>query len=116
MLSEISKIIEAFQELQRLHQLNLELLEQLNVACGYFVDNSIPLPNVEILHSLFAKSKALLTEIESSEPKILQYQKIADEKKHLNRTDEDVPVPFQPLYKGAIVCAEHNRPQLKLEF
>ena len=29
---------------------------------------------------------------------------------------ETEPHTFQPLYKGAIVCAEHNRPQLKLKF
>lgn len=33
---------------------------------------------------------------------------LADEKKHLFRTDEDVPVPFLALYKGGYSFSEHN--------
>ncbi len=73
--------------------IGLGLLEQLNVACGYFITNNITLPNSETLYSLFQKSKALLNEIQADEPKTLQYTSLADEKKHPFRTDEEVPVP-----------------------
>jgi hypothetical protein len=88
-LSRLAEIIETLQEVERLHQLNLELLEQLNVIGGWLVEHDIPIPNPHILYSLLAKAKALLNEIESDEPKVVQYQKLADEKKQLNRTDEE---------------------------
>ncbi len=49
---------------------------------------------------------ALLNEIQAETPKILQYQKLADEKKHLHGTDEDVPVPKVSIYKGGTVFSE----------
>lgn len=93
----LQEVIEALQELERLHQLNIELLEQLDVACGWLLDNHIQLPNASTFCSLLTKSKALLKEIQATEPKTWQIAKIADEKKHLNRTDEEVPAPKQQL-------------------
>jgi hypothetical protein len=81
-LSELQTIIETYQELQRLHQLNTELLEQLNVAVSYFVDNDILLPNREILSSLFVKSQTILNEIQADTPKILMYKKLSDASYH----------------------------------
>jgi len=76
-----------------MHQLNLELLEQLDVACGWILDKHITIPNSEQIASLLVKAKALLKEIQAEEPRVLQYQKLADEKKQHIRADEDEPVP-----------------------
>lgn len=35
----LTQTIDALSELKRMHQLNFELLEQLNVTCEYFVLN-----------------------------------------------------------------------------
>jgi len=88
-LSNLSSIIDTLQELERLHQLNSELLEQLNVICGWLLEHNIQIPDPELLLSLLQKAKALLKEIEADEPKLLQYPKLADEKKQHLRTDEE---------------------------
>jgi hypothetical protein len=115
-LSELSKIIETLQELEQMHSLNLELLEQLNVACSWIVEHSIPIPNLSSLLSLLRKTKALLAEIQADEPKLLQYQKLADEKKHLFRTDEEgteslclssLQLPIHRIRK----CFNHSNPK-----
>ena len=92
-LSELSKIIDALQELERMHQLNLELLEQLDVVFEWIIKSDMPIPNGEKLSALFTKTEALLKELYFSSSRTLAYRKLADEKKHLFRTDEDVPVP-----------------------
>ena len=93
MSSDLSVIIEKYQELQQLHQLNLELLEQLNIACGYFVDNNIPLPNLKTLYSLFQKAQSILNEIQADTPKILQYNKLSDDWKHRDKSNGKVTEP-----------------------
>ena len=75
-MSSLNTIVETLQELERLHQLNSELLEQLNVICGWLLEHNIQIPNSEVLLSLLQKAKVLLTEIEADEPKILQYSAI----------------------------------------
>jgi len=90
----VTEIIDTLTELKRMHQLNMELLEQLGVACGWLLEHNIPIPNASTLASLVRKSLALLTEIQTETPKTLQYQKLADEKKHLHGTDGEVPVPL----------------------
>ncbi len=82
-----------------MHQLNLELLEQLNVACNYLLSNNVLVPNRNTFASLLRKAWALMDEIKADEPKIIQYTKLTDEKKHLFRTDEDVPVPNISSFK-----------------
>jgi len=77
-----------------LHQLNFELLEQLNVICQWLLDNHIPIPNEEHLSSLFKRSLTLLTEMQADTPEILQYQKLTDEKKQSHRTDEEETEPY----------------------
>jgi hypothetical protein len=92
-LSKLTEIIDTLQEVERLHQLNLELLEQLNVISGWLVEHDIPIPNPHILYSLLAKAKVLLNEIQSDEPKILQYRvirrKVTEEK-----SDDKVTEPL----------------------
>lgn len=75
-LSELAKIIETLQELERVHQLNLELLEQLDVVFEWIIKNDMLVPNREKLSSLLIKIHALLEELYSSSPQILQYQAI----------------------------------------
>ena len=59
----LGEIIETLKELRRMHQLNFELLDQLNVACGWVLENHIDLPNKEKLASLLSKGTTLLEEI-----------------------------------------------------
>ena len=61
----LSEIIDSLSELKRMHQLNLELLEQLGVACGWILDNTVTVPNREHLASLLNKARALFDEIYS---------------------------------------------------
>lgn len=75
------QISNSLSELKRMHQLNFELLEQLNVSCDFILNNYADLPNNIRLSSLLAKSASLLAEIQADEPKILQY------KTHLTRVN-----------------------------
>jgi hypothetical protein len=90
--NSIDDIVYTLNELRRLHQLNFELLEQLHVTISWIFEHGIPLPNLDTLHSLCTKAKSLLIEIQSENPKILQYSS-ADEKKQHFRTDEDETEP-----------------------
>jgi hypothetical protein len=82
-LSELSTIIETLQELQRMHQLNLELLEQLDIVFKWIAETDIPIPNKEKLATLLYKTKALLKELYApSTFKILQYRKLSDDSYH----------------------------------
>jgi hypothetical protein len=83
-----SEVIDTLIELKRLHQLNLELLEQLDVTCSWLLDNGIKLPNENKFHSLLIKARALLIEIQTATPKF-SYQKLADETLQGKRTDGD---------------------------
>jgi hypothetical protein len=90
----IQETIDALSELKRLHQLNFELLEQLNVACQWIIDSHLCIPNEEKMRSLIGKSLILLNEIQADEPKVLQYQKLADEKKQPFTTADKETEPF----------------------
>jgi hypothetical protein len=100
-LSELSVIIETLQELERIYQLNLEVLEQLNIICGWILKNDVAIPNKDKLDSMFLKTQALLKELYFSSPKTLHYRKLTDEKKQHFRTDEDVPVPLYIVLESA---------------
>jgi hypothetical protein len=96
--SILAEIIDTLNELERMHQLNYELLEQLNVACGYLRENKLSLPNGEKFANLLSKAMALLAEIQAKAPKMLQYQKLADERKQHFRTDGEVTEPLGLVY------------------
>lgn len=102
MSSSLDTIIETLQELERLHQLNLELLEQLNVISGWLVEHKISIPNPQVLYSLLARAKSLLNDIQSDEPKILQYQPIR-RKVTESKSDGEVTVPvFHASFNPAL--------------
>jgi hypothetical protein len=84
----IAETIDTLTELKRMYQLNLELLEQLGVACGWLLDNKIPIPNRDTICSLLVKARMLLDEIYS--PPFLQHRK---------RTPEDSTEPFNLSFK-----------------
>jgi dsDNA-specific endonuclease/ATPase MutS2 len=86
MLTEIAEIL---TELERMHQLNYELLEQLNVVFRYIRENNIPIPHKEKLASLLSKAMTLLAEIQTKSPKCINYPSIADENLQRKRTDGD---------------------------
>jgi hypothetical protein len=90
----IQETIDTLNELKRLHQLNFELLEQLNVVCQWMLDNYIHVPDEEKMRSLLGKSLTLLREIQADTPQIILYQKLADKKKQTYGTDEEEPEPF----------------------
>jgi hypothetical protein len=89
----IDNIVDTLTELKRLHQLNMELLEQLHVATNWLFEHNIPLPNTDTLYSLFQKSKSLLIEIQAGEPKILRYY-ASRQKVTPSETDEDETEPY----------------------
>ena len=93
MLSEVNSTL---QELQRLHQLNIELLEQLDVTFSWLLDNHIKLPNESAFYSLVLKARALMIEIQAGEPNI-QYKKLADEFLQRKLTDKDFTEPDYSL-------------------
>jgi hypothetical protein len=98
-VSDLTPTIQALQELQRMHQLNLELLEQLSVFAEWVINNHNSIPNRDKLESLLHKTQALMKELYSSNSQnMLQYQKLTDEKKHPFRTDD----------KGTEPLAERN--------
>jgi hypothetical protein len=75
----IQATIETLTELKRMYQLNYELLEQLNVACQWILDNQIHISNEEQIRSLLSKAVILLNELRADEPRIIQYQKLPNE-------------------------------------
>ncbi len=91
----IQEVVDTLNELKRLHQLNFELMEQLNVVCQWILDNHISIPDDGKMRSLLGKSLTLLTEIRTDVPNvlILRSQKLADEKKQHIETDEEGTAP-----------------------
>jgi len=89
----ITEIINTLSELKRMHQLNLELLEQLGVACSWLMEHNIPIPNASTLSSLLSKTMVVLAEIYSDMPKVLQYsairRKVTDQKSDGEVTEPD---------------------------
>lgn len=77
----LSTVIRTLEELKRMHQLCYELLEQLNVSCGFLRQNNIRLPNEEKLASLLSKAMVLLEEI-NTEP-------VSDEFLQRKKPDKD---------------------------
>lgn len=76
-MSDLSTIIQNLQELQRMHQLNLELLEQLGVFFQWVLDNKMTIPDRDKFDSLLHRTQALMNELYSSNtPKTLQYSSI----------------------------------------
>lgn len=105
-MTKLQEVIDTYQELQRMHKLNIEMLEQLAVACDYLVTNQIQLPNASTFASLLSKAMVLMDEIQADEPKILQYT--TNRRKftapfHGNKTDEDVTEPNASAYKGMVL-------------
>jgi hypothetical protein len=68
------EVIDTLQELKRMHQLNIEILEQLAVTCEFLTSHHVQVPNSNILASLLSKAMALLDELQAETPKTLQYQ------------------------------------------
>jgi hypothetical protein len=99
-LTDLTEIIDTLTELKRMHQLNYELLEQLNVTCDYLLTHYPNLPNNKKLASLLSKSMSVLKEIKTNSPKILVYQNLSDERKHRDDSDGKVPVPKSGLFIG----------------
>ena len=66
-----SESVETYNELLRLHQLNLELLETLELSLFWLKDfsnkNNIPIPNREKFTHLLNKIHALVTEVSSNQ-------------------------------------------------
>ena len=89
------EIIDTLKELKRMHQLNYELLEQLNIACGFLRKNHISLPNEEKIVILLSKAMSLLAEIQAKTPIMLQYQKIGRRKVTDYRADGEVTEPTE---------------------
>jgi hypothetical protein len=103
--TEITKI----EELLYLKRLNIALLDTTKTMLTWVFDycekNSIPIWKEKNLITLITMTQNTLREISQESwtaLKLTEYQKVADEKKHLNGTDKEVPVPFHALYKGGL--------------
>ena len=81
-MSDLSQTIQALQELQRMHQLNLELLEQLGVFFEWILNSEINIPDKEKFNSLFFKTKALLEELYCGKSYTFVYRKPSDDFLH----------------------------------
>ena len=95
MTGYLEAVTKTLNELQRLHELNVELLEQLDVACTWLIDNRVQVPNESVFYSLLSKSKVLLEEMQADEPIILRYTTNSRRKVTLFKTDEEVPEPMK---------------------
>lgn len=72
----------------------------LNVVMDYCKAKNIPLYQEENIWNLVRKAQSLFKEIESLNSSMFNTQNLlADEKKHLNGTDEDETESIAPLYK-----------------
>jgi hypothetical protein len=60
LLTGLHDLDEILQEAKRVHQLNIELLEQLDISCGWLLDNHVQVPNTSTFCSLLTKAKAIL--------------------------------------------------------
>jgi len=92
----LSDIIDTLSELKRMHQLNLELLEQLDVTCGWLLENRLHPPNEEKFYHLINKTKVLFEEMRADKPKILQYSAIR-RKVTEPKSDDNVTVPVSAM-------------------
>jgi hypothetical protein len=96
--ARLAMLAKTMQELQRMHQLNIELLEQLEVACSFLLQNHVEVPNKRTFKSLLRKAWSLMDEIRADEIKDVQYtvsrRKVTD-----FGTDEDETESIAPLYK-----------------
>lgn len=104
-MSELPIVIEKLQQLERMHQLNLELLEQLAIASEWIIANELLVPNIDKFRSLLTKTNALLKELYSTQPeKTLIYRKlpVGDDFSHEKKKsfgDGDFTESIAPLYK-----------------
>lgn len=93
-MSDLPTIIQTLQELLNMHQLNLELLEQLGVFLEWILKNNKVIPDRERFESLLHKTQALMKELYlSSTPRILQYRTLSDESKQPRKSDGEVTEP-----------------------
>jgi hypothetical protein len=94
-VTELPTIIQNLQELQLMHQLNLELLEQLGVFFEWILKNKAVIPDRKKFESLLHKTQALMKELYlSSTPRILQYRTLSDESKQPQKSDGEVTEPY----------------------
>ncbi len=92
----LTEIIDTLKELKRMHQLNLELLEQLGVTCGWLLDNHVNVPNSEHIHSLLVKTQTLLNEI--------YFPTSSDGFLRRKKSDEDLTAPCFDRFLFAACC------------
>jgi hypothetical protein len=101
-LTKLQEVIDTYQELQRMHQLNIELLEQLAVTCDYLLRNKVAMPNESTLVSLLEKAMTLLNEIQADKPKLLQYttnRRILTGEHSKDETDKDFTESIAETYR-----------------
>ena len=92
-LTILQEATDTFQELKRMHQLNIELLENLSLACNHLVTFHIQVPNASTLASLLNKATTLLDEITASESQTIKYRKLSDDWKHRDKPNGKVTEP-----------------------
>lgn len=76
----IAEIKSVLDEVERLQQLNYELLEQLNIIFAHINKNKLEIADKEKLAGLLNKAMVLLSEIHSNPPKDYYVQKVSRRK------------------------------------
>jgi hypothetical protein len=79
-VSDLSILAQNIQELDRLKQLNYELLEELEVLLDYMHLSNFPIPDREKFNALLSKTHSTLTEIHCSSSLTIQFQSISRRK------------------------------------
>ena len=93
-VSELETIIQNLQELQRMHQLNLELIEYFGVWLEWIRKNDVPVPDKEKFYSFVSKTRALIHEIYSGlSSKTVIYRKLSDGSYHDDKSNGKLPEP-----------------------
>ena len=99
----IRACMEDIQEILKLKQLNVELLQTLELILLWFKDyhqkTGLPIPRAELLDSLLNKADSLIDEVCSP----LFYNNASHQTTvNMNHeTDDKLPEPLGSLYKGA---------------
>lgn len=98
---DLREAIDTYEELLRMHQLNLELLETLELSLlwvqGFSKNCDVSIPNKETLTRLLTKTSRLIEEISATNPIATKRFQSIRRKKTPFKSDVDEPEPVFQL-------------------
>jgi hypothetical protein len=121
MLSEVRDVLNSIIDM---HQLNFELLEELNVACKWLLQNKVEIPNREKFVSLLNKADSLIEELSLESPQFSIRRKVTNPKSDGEVTEPEYESPnskasssktqesqrFQKTHSATSLSLWHLRP------